>query len=62
MALIARLNRELVRVLGSAEINEKFLNAGVETVGSSPAQLAATINSEMAKWGKLIKDAGIREQ
>jgi len=37
-------------------------NAGVETVGSSPEQLAATMNSEMAKWGKLIINAGIREQ
>jgi tripartite-type tricarboxylate transporter receptor subunit TctC len=60
--LIARLNHELVRVLSSAETREKFFNAGVETVGSSPAQLAATMNSEMAKWGKLIRDAGIREQ
>jgi tripartite-type tricarboxylate transporter receptor subunit TctC len=60
--LIARLNHELVRVLSSAETTEKFFNAGVETVGSSPAQLAATMNSEMAKWGKLIRDAGIREQ
>ena len=37
-----------------------FLNIGVETVGSSPEELAARIKSDIAKWGKVIKDAGIR--
>lgn len=60
--LIERLNREIVRVLNSAEVKERFFNSGVETVGSSPAQLAAAVKSEMAKWGKLIRDAGIREE
>jgi tripartite-type tricarboxylate transporter receptor subunit TctC len=32
---------------------------GVETVGGSPERFVATLKSEMAKWGKLIKDAGI---
>jgi tripartite-type tricarboxylate transporter receptor subunit TctC len=30
-------------------------------VGSSPEQLAAAMQADMAKWGKLIKDVGIRE-
>jgi tripartite-type tricarboxylate transporter receptor subunit TctC len=34
----------------------------METVGSSPEKLAATIKSEMARMGKVIKEAGIREQ
>jgi tripartite-type tricarboxylate transporter receptor subunit TctC len=34
----------------------------VETVASSPAQAAAYIKADMAKWGRLIKDAGIREE
>lgn len=60
--LIERLNREIVRVLESADVKERFFNSGVETVGSSPAQLAAAVKSEMAKWGKLIRDAGIHEE
>ena len=59
-AIINRLNQEIVRVLNRAEVKEKFFNAGVEVVGSSPEQLAATIKSEMARMGKVIKDAGIR--
>ncbi len=58
--LINRLNQEIVRVLSRAEVKERLLNSGVETIGSSPGEFAATIRSDMAKWGRLIKDAGIR--
>ena len=58
--LINRLNQEIVRVLNRADIKEKFFNVGVETVGSSPEQFAAVVTSDMAKWGKVLKDAGIR--
>lgn len=45
-----------------ADIKEKFLASGVETVASSPEQFAAAIKSEMAMLGKVIKDAGIRAE
>ncbi len=59
-AIIKRLNREMARYLQSAEAREKFLKAGTETVGNSPAEFAAIIKSEMTRMGKVIKDAGIR--
>ena len=59
-AIVKRLNEEMVRVLGRADIREKFLASGVEPVGGTPQQLAATIKSEIARIGKVIKDAGIR--
>ncbi len=59
-AIIARLNQEIVRVLSLPDVKEKFLNAGVEVVGSSPEQFAATIKSEIAKMSKVIKDAGVK--
>lgn len=59
-ALINRLNQEIVRVLNSSEVKGKFLNVGIEPVGSSPDELAARIKSDMIILGKLIKDAGIR--
>lgn len=61
-ALIARLNREIVRLLARPEVREKFLGSGVETVGSSTEQLAATVKAEIAKWGRVIRDAGIRDE
>ena len=60
--LINRLNQEMVRFLRTADAKEQFLRSGVETVGSTPAELAATMKSEMARLGKVIKDAGIREE
>jgi tripartite-type tricarboxylate transporter receptor subunit TctC len=58
--IIDKLNEEIVRFLNRADVKEKFSNAGMETVGGSPEQLAATVKSEMARMGKVIRDAGIR--
>lgn len=61
-ALIARLNKEIVSVLNAAEVKEKLFNTGAEVVGSSPEDLLAAGRADMARWGKVIKDAGIRRQ
>ncbi len=61
-AIIAKLNQEIVKVLNSADMKERFFNAGSETVGSTPEQFGAAIKSEMARMGKVIKDAGIRDE
>ncbi len=61
-AIINRLHQEIVQCLGRADVKEKFLNLGVETVGSSPEQFAVKMKSEMVKWEKVIKDAGIRAE
>ena len=58
--IISRLNQEIVRVLNQADVKAKLLNLGVEVVGSSPEQAAAKIKDDMARMGKLIKDAGIK--
>ena len=60
--VINRLNQEIVRYLRTPEANQRFLASGVETVGSSPAQLLATMKNDIARTGKVIKDAGIREE
>ncbi len=60
--IIMRLNLELVRFLMQPDVKQKFLNSGVETVGNTPREFAAAIKSDMNKLGKIIKDAGIREQ
>ena len=46
-------------ILRRAGVRESFLNAGVEIVGSSPEELAATMKSDLSKWAKVIKYAGI---
>jgi tripartite-type tricarboxylate transporter receptor subunit TctC len=61
-AIANRLNQETVRFLNSSEAKERFFNSGLDSVGSSPEQLAAAIKSEVARMGKVIEDAGIREE
>lgn len=58
--IINRLNQEVVQVLRSAEVKQRFFNTGMETVGTSPEEFKSILKSEMAKWGKLIKAAKIR--
>ena len=57
--IIARLNMEVVRAMKLPDIREKLFNAGTEAVGSTPAEFEATMKSEMARMGKVIKSAHI---
>jgi tripartite-type tricarboxylate transporter receptor subunit TctC len=59
-AIVNRLSAEIARVVNSADIKEKLLNAGAEAEGSTPQEAAAVIKSEVARLGKVIKDAKIR--
>jgi tripartite-type tricarboxylate transporter receptor subunit TctC len=60
-AIIDVLNREATRTLTKPEVKERLLNLGAEVVASTPSQLDAYMRADMAKMGKVIKDAGIRE-
>jgi len=60
-AIISRLHQEIVRATSKPEVKEMFFNAGVEVVGSSPDELAAMVKADMARMGKVIKDARIHE-
>jgi tripartite-type tricarboxylate transporter receptor subunit TctC len=62
LPLINRLNADIVQVLATSEVQDRFLKMGVETVGSSPEQLSAAIKSEVTRFGKVIRDAGIRAE
>ena len=61
-ARITLLNQHVIQVLGRADIREKFSASGVEVVGSSPSQLAATMKAEITRMSKVIRDAGIRAE
>ncbi len=61
-AIVQRLNQEMAKALQRADARERLFNAGVEAVGSTPEQFAATLKAEMGKWGKVIRDAGIRSE
>ena len=61
-AIINRLNQEIIAVMNQDGIRDRLLRAGLEIVGNSPDELAATVRSEMNKWGRLIRETGMRAE
>src|SRR5438093_1351752 len=61
-AVIARLHENIVRILAVPETRGRLADQGFEPVGSSPEEFGAYIKSEIAKWEKVIGDAGIRPE
>jgi tripartite-type tricarboxylate transporter receptor subunit TctC len=59
---VSRLSTELTRILGSAEVRERFEKLGIEPVGSTPEQAARFLDEEIAKWARVIKAAGIKAE
>ena len=58
---VGQVNRLIGRAIARPEIREKFVAAGLETVGSTPAEFTAEVKAEMKTLGKLIKDIGLTE-
>jgi tripartite-type tricarboxylate transporter receptor subunit TctC len=57
--VIAKINGELVRMVNAPEVRARMAQEGADPVGSSPDHFAARVRSEIAKWSKVIKAAGI---
>ncbi len=60
--ITTRLSTDLVKVLGSAEMKEQLGKLGAEPVGSTPQQFGAFVRAESQRWGKIIKDLGIKPE
>ena len=58
--VVAFLNREVANVLRSQEGRDKLAAEGAEGVGNTPEQFAAYMQSEAAKWDKVVKQSGAR--
>ncbi len=59
-AIIERLNREFAAILQLPDIQERHAVAGAVIIGGTPQQFHDYLRSEYAKFGKLVKDAGIK--
>ena len=54
------LYRELVKVMRTEDVKQKLGNAGLEVVANTPQEFATVIKEDGAKWGKVVKDSGIK--
>jgi tripartite-type tricarboxylate transporter receptor subunit TctC len=61
-AVVNKLSQEITRVLARPEIKQRFFVSGAEAIGSTPEQFGKELRTEMDKWGKLIKEAGLRAE
>jgi tripartite-type tricarboxylate transporter receptor subunit TctC len=59
-AIVAKLNAEINAALKLPDVRAKLEAAGIEVQGGTPQEYAALIKSDLAKWGKVVKEAGIQ--
>ena len=59
--VVARLNQEIARSMNAPAMKQRFLDAGLEVATGTPEEFLGRIKSEITKWGKVIREAGIRE-
>ena len=59
-AIVARLNEEVNKVLQMPDVREKIANGGATPVGGSSVEFAAFLSTDYAKWGRIVKDSGVK--
>ena len=60
--VIARLHAESVKAVNLPDIKSLLLRDGLEPVGDTPQEFAAVVKSEVAKWNRVVRAAGIKPQ
>ena len=61
-AVVDRVNSEVNRIVADPAVRERFAQLGFETTGGTPAQFAALVESETAKWSKVIREANVKPE
>jgi tripartite-type tricarboxylate transporter receptor subunit TctC len=59
-AVVDKVAADVAKVLAMPDVRKRLMDIGLEPVGNTPAQFAAIVKNDHAKWGKVIRDANIR--
>ena len=59
-SIIERIHADTVRALNAPEVRRRLQELGADPVGNTPEQYTAFMQNEIAKWGKVIRAAGIK--
>jgi Tripartite tricarboxylate transporter family receptor len=57
-----RVHGDVAKVLQQPDVRAKLVDMGADVIASSPAEFAAFLKAESAKWARVIKDADIRAE
>jgi len=60
--VVGKLHQALTRILGSADVKDQLARLGAQAVGDSQARFAAFVQAESDRWGKIIRDKGIKPE
>jgi tripartite-type tricarboxylate transporter receptor subunit TctC len=60
--VISRLNQDISKVVRSTEVRQRWIDQGLEPRATTSDELAAAIKSDVDKWGKIVRDTGIRSE
>ncbi|MGH8691296.1 MAG: Bug family tripartite tricarboxylate transporter substrate binding protein [Burkholderiales bacterium] len=60
--IIARINAECAKIVNSAEVKARLVPQGMDLATGSPADLARIIRDDHARWGKVLREAGVRAE
>jgi tripartite-type tricarboxylate transporter receptor subunit TctC len=58
--VIAKIHAVMAKALRTVEVREKLLAQGADAAGNTPAEFAAFLKSEIAKWSKVVRDSGTK--
>jgi tripartite-type tricarboxylate transporter receptor subunit TctC len=58
--LVARLNRDIVKVLASPDVQKKFADVGAEPIGDTPEQMATRVKNDTEKYAVVVKQAKVK--
>ncbi len=61
-AIINKLNADITRAMGNAEVIEKLHGQGLDITTSTPAELGEAMRTELAKWGPIVKASGLKPE
>jgi tripartite-type tricarboxylate transporter receptor subunit TctC len=60
--IVAKLSKELMRIIRQPDVQERFRTVGLDAVGSTPEELAALIKKEVVMYANLVKQIGLKPQ
>jgi tripartite-type tricarboxylate transporter receptor subunit TctC len=61
-AIVSKLQAESLKAINAPDVKSHLLRDGLEPVGDTPQEFAALVKTEVAKWRKVVKAAGIKPQ
>jgi tripartite-type tricarboxylate transporter receptor subunit TctC len=59
-AIIGKLSTEIARIVATPDVQEYLAKQGLSPFSSTPEQLAALMKTDLAKWARVVKTAGIK--